>query len=144
MPRTSFLQLFDKRTVLGVTVAIAVYVVLGLVDIFVEENLYRNSRITDFIGSSVRATMRLATAAAIGSYLSRGKSLWPTIVLVVLLWGSILFNQSQIRDIDNQAIPISQLDWIGAMMALVATVVGVRIGQWIRSQVDDDRGIETR
>lgn len=115
----------------GLAIAALVFLLLRAVDSVFFDHASDIDRMTSFIGSHQRATMAYFAAATIGAFVARRGLLWPIMSLVVLVWVVTLSYTYAHREDYLTTLRVIDLDWPGAIMAITATAIAVKTGEWI-------------
>ena len=75
--------------------------------------------------------MAYFAAAAAGAFVARRGILWPIIGVVALVWVISLSYTYAHREDYLTTLRVVDLDWLGAIMSIIATAIAVKTGEWI-------------
>ena len=131
-----------RRTIVALLFMIAVFAVLRITDLVLTSG-GSIEQIETFVASHVRANMVLFASVAVGAYVARTGFMIPALTLVIVVWGVTLLNTYVHRENYLTELRLIDLDWPGAFMAIVSTVVAVKVGHWIRRLVVERGTTET-
>ena len=121
----------SKRVLIGLSTAVIVFLVIRFIDEELLNPTIYGDDIEDFIARSVRPITAIFASMTVGSIVARKGLLMPALVLVAAAWSAALVNTYINRDDYVSTLRVVDLDWPGAAMTILTTIVAVKTGEWI-------------